>query len=167
MVSAAAQDATRVRDGTLESRIVEVRLCRCGGGRAGPLHPAGRAPAALPAALWGLRAELLGPGACAPSAGAVAQGRARAVVGGAPRRAGRGARGSALQQEGVIQTMGSATTTPCTACTRRHAGHAYLPLTSHILDAFVNSQVQGHRVGPPQLPVQAGGRPFQERQQRP
>lgn len=32
--------------------------------------------------------------------------------------------------------------------------HVYLPLTSHILGAFVNSQIQGHKeVGPPQPPV--------------
>lgn len=38
--------------------------------------------------------------------------------------------------------------------------HVYLPLTSHILGAFVNSQIQGHKeVGPPQPPVRAGGRP--------
>lgn len=30
--------------------------------------------------------------------------------------------------------------------------HAYLPLTSHILGAFVNSQIQGHKEVRPSLP---------------
>lgn len=63
-----------------------------------------------------------------------------------------------MQQESTIQTM-----------ELRHAFslyclhqetqlvHAYLPLTSHILGAFVNSQIQGHKeVGSPHRPA----RPF-------
>lgn len=131
------------------------------GGASLPVRGAAGPPAALPAALWGLR-ELLGPDACAPVPALWPRGRARAVVGGRSQACRARRQGlSALQQESVIQTM-ELRNYYSLYCLHQETQlvHAYLPLTSHILGAFVNSQVQGHKeVGPPQLPVQAGGRP--------
>lgn len=90
------------------------------------------------------------------------QGSGRPGWGPSPGRAGPGARRlSALQQENVIQTM-ELRSHFSLYCLHQETQlvHVYLPLTSHILGAFVNSQIQGHKeVGPPQPPVRAGGRP--------
>lgn len=108
------------------------------------------------------------PDACAPVPALWPRGRARAGVGGRSQACRARRQGlSALQQESAIQTM-ELRNYYSLYCLHQETQlvHAYLPLTSHILGAFVNSQVQGHKeVGPPQLPARAGGRPpFQKRQ---
>ena len=60
-----------------------------------------------------------------------------------------------LQQENAIQTM-ELRNHFSLYCLHQEMQlvHAYLPLTSHILGAFVNSQIQGHKeVGSPAPPL--------------
>ena len=67
----------------------------------------------------------------------------------------------ALQQENVIQTM-ELRNHFSLYCLHQETQlvHVYLPLTSHILGAFVSSQIQGHKeVGPPHTPTRPGQRP--------
>lgn len=68
-----------------------------------------------------------------------------------PLPAGRKGRLFALQQENAIQTM-ELRNYFSLYCLHQETQliHVYLPLTSHILRAFVNSQIQGHKeVSPP------------------
>lgn len=157
MMSAAVQNREPESVEQLESRIVEVGRAAWvssgwwpGGGR--PLAGPGRPPGwAVVGPLSSQKAAVTAPGDGAGSAlcGMTAGQRPGALPAPCPLSQGWGL--LRPQQENVIQTM-ELRNYFSLYCLHQETQlvHVYLPLTSHILGAFVNSQIQGHKeVGAP------------------